>query len=318
VSLDEGARQLAAAGVENPRGEARLLLAPVMGVSKDETLSGALTISPEQHTVFEAVVARRAAREPLAYITGRREFWSLSLSVGPGVLVPRPDTETLIEEALRIMPDHDAPLRIADLGTGSGAILLAALAAFPNATGTGFESSPEALAYARANAAAQPRADMRLADWSQAAGEAFDLIFCNPPYIPTADIESLDPEVRLHEPRAALDGGQDGLDAYRGLAELLPRALRPGGCAVLEIGIGQAAAMEPLFAGLEFMGIAPDLAGVPRAVSLAAQSSSFGVGIEENPSARFGVIPGTGQPAQLAKSADQRFGQRVRRSAKSH
>jgi release factor glutamine methyltransferase len=214
-------------------------------------------------------VARRVAREPLAYITGRRAFWSLDLVVGPGVLVPRPDTETLIEEARRIFPDRDAPLSIADLGTGSGAILLAALAEFPRARGVGFESSPEAFAYARANAAGQDRTEMLLEDWSQAPRHGFDLVFCNPPYIPSADIESLEPEVRLYEPRAALDGGADGLDAYRALAELLPKLLRPGGRAILEIGIGQADAMEPLFAGLEMAGIAPDLAGIPRALVLA-------------------------------------------------
>src|SRR5262245_43253903 len=131
-------------------------------------------------------------QEPVAYITGRKEFWSLDFTVGPGVLVPRPDTETLIEEAVRLVPDRSAPLRIADLGTGSGAILLAALRELPNATGVGFESSPLAHAYAKANAdrLAPGRAEIRLADWS-AAAERFDLVFSNPPYIPAADIESL-------------------------------------------------------------------------------------------------------------------------------
>ena len=269
MNLDEAARLLAAAGVENARAEARRLLAHALGTTRDETLSGAMTPSQQQQVLFEAVVARRAAREPLAYITGHRAFWSLDLAVGPGVLVPRADTETLIEAALQIFPDRDAPLCIGDLGTGSGAILLAALSEFPQAAGLGFESSPEAFAYARINAARQPRATVTLEDWSQAPDEAFDLLFCNPPYIPSADIESLEPEVRLHEPRAALDGGADGLDAYRALAGLLPRLLKPGGIAVLEIGLGQAAAMEPLFSGLETLEIAPDLAGIPRAVVLA-------------------------------------------------
>ena len=270
MTLDDAARKLATAGVENARAEARRLLAHALGVTRDETLSGAQVLSIEQQALFENMMARRVAREPLAYITGRRAFWSMELSVGPGVLVPRADTETLIETALRIMPDRDAPLAIADLGAGSGAILLAALSEFPQSRGVGFESSPGALVYARANAAAlmPGRAEMRLADWSEAPEEGFDLIFSNPPYIPSADIESLEPEVRLYEPRAALDGGRDGLDAYRALAPLLPKLLKPGGLAVLELGIGQDAAMEPLFPGLEIAGITPDLAGIPRALAL--------------------------------------------------
>jgi release factor glutamine methyltransferase len=217
------------------------------------------------------LVTRRLAFEPVAYIVGRKEFWSLDFAVGPGVLVPRPDTETLIEEALRLVPDRTAPLRIADLGTGSGVLLVAALREFPNASGVGFEASPPAHAYAARNADRHVgrRADIRLADWATAA-ERFDLVFSNPPYIPRAEIESLAPDVRQHEPLAALDGGPDGLDAYRGLGKLLPGLLKPGGHVLLEIGLGQAGAMEPLFAGLEVARIAPDLAGIPRCVVLKA------------------------------------------------
>jgi release factor glutamine methyltransferase len=249
------AKRLAAAGIDSARLDARLLYEHAHG-------DGA---------VFEAAIVRRLAREPVAYITGHKEFWSLDFEVGPGVLVPRPDTETLIEEALRLVPDRAAPLRIADLGTGSGAILLAALGEFPNAGGTGFESAPAAHAFASRNAArlAPGRAEIRLADWESVQGP-FDLVFANPPYIPTADIESLAPDVRLHEPGTALDGGPDGLDAYRGLSGLLPRILAPGAHALLEIGIGQAVAMEQLFPGLELVRIAPDLAGVPRCVVLKA------------------------------------------------
>ena len=185
------------------------------------------------------------------------------------MLVPRPDTETLIEEALRLVPDRAAPLRIADLGAGSGAILIAALKEFPNATGIGFESSDIAFRYSAANATRLigARAEIRPADWAKAQGP-FDLAFSNPPYIPSAEIESLEPEVAGHEPRAALDGGPDGLDAYRGLAGLLPGLLRPGGHALLEIGLGQENAVAPLFGGLELLRIAPDLSGVPRCVIL--------------------------------------------------
>ena len=249
------AQRLAAAGIDSARLDARLLW----------------QYAGEDAQAFETAIRRRLARESVAAITGHKEFWSLDLEVGPGVLIPRPDTETLIEEAIRLVPDRAAPLRLADLGTGSGAILLAALAEFPNATGAGFESSPRAHHWAQVNTMrlAPGRAEMRLADWNQ-AGERFDLVFSNPPYIPSAEIESLAPEVRDHEPRAALDGGPDGLAAYRALGRLLPGILKLGGHALLELGQGQASAMEPLFPGLELVRIAPDLAGIPRCVVLKA------------------------------------------------
>jgi release factor glutamine methyltransferase len=247
------AARLAKAGSDSARLEARLLWDHAQKAAAD----------------FDGLVKRRETREPIAYITGHKEFWSLDFEVGPGVLVPRPDTETLIEEALRLVSDKSAPLRIADLGAGSGAILVAALKEFPNATGTGFESSARAFGYAAANAARLigPRATIRQADWSEAEGP-FDLVFSNPPYIASAEIESLDPDVSRFEPRAALDGGPDGLGAYRALAELLPRLLAAGGHALLEIGAGQANGVATLFAGLQMLRIAPDLAGIPRCVIL--------------------------------------------------
>jgi len=247
------AQRLAAAGSDSARLEARLLWEHAQKTGQD----------------FENLVARRESREPVAYITGHKEFWSLDFEVGPGVLVPRPDTETLIEEALRLVPDRNAPLRIADFGAGSGAILIAALKEFSNATGTGFESSPEAFRYAAANAARliDARAEVLLEDWNSASGP-FDLIFCNPPYIPSAEIESLAPDVSRFEPRAALDGGPDGLSAYRALAKLLPGLLKPDGHALLEIGVSQALSMSGLFQGLEIVRIAPDLSGIPRCVIL--------------------------------------------------
>ena len=252
VVLD-AARRLAAAGSDSARLEARLLWEHAQKTGQD----------------FQALVARRESREPVAYITGHKEFWSLDFEVGPGVLIPRPDTETLIEEALRLVPDRGAPLRIADFGTGSGAILIAALKEFSCASGIGFESSPGAFGYAAANAARLigPRAEIRLEDWNSASGH-FDLIFCNPPYIPSTEIESLAPDVSRFEPRAALDGGPDGLSVYRGLAKLLPGLLKPGGHALLEIGLGQALAISGLFPGLEMVRIAPDLSGIPRCVIL--------------------------------------------------
>lgn len=267
MTLDEATQLLAEAGIDNPRAEARLLLAHALGVTREQTL--AATPTPDQSAKFDALIARRTAREPFAYITGHKEFWSLDLAVGPGVLVPRPDTETLIEEALRVVPDRSAPLRIADLGTGTGAILIAALKEFPNATGIGFESSPNAFAWASGNAKRlmPDRAEIRLSAWDQAQGP-FDLVFSNPPYIPSADIESLDPDVSRFEPRAALDGGPDGLGAYRALSELLPRILVHGGHALLEIGLGQAHAMTGLFQHLEMLRVSPDLYGIPRCVIL--------------------------------------------------
>lgn len=270
MSFDDAVARLAAAGIDNPRAEARLLLAHALGISRDATLT-APPPTPEQAARLDALVARRAAHEPLAYITGRREFWSLDFAVGPGVLVPRPDTETLIEEAIRLYPDRSLPLAIADLGAGSGAILIAALKEFPRAKGVGFESSPEAFLWACRNAQAlmPGRAEIRQADWGDARdGGPFDLVFSNPPYIPSADIATLAPEVRDHEPRAALDGGADGLDAYRALGRLLPGMLKPGGHAVLELGFGQAGAVEPLFPGFAVVRVGPDLAGIPRALVL--------------------------------------------------
>ena len=267
MTLEEATRRLAEAGVENPRIDARLLLAHVLGISRDQTLTA--TPTPEQAAEFAGLVARRAQREPFAYITGRKEFWSLDFAVGPGVLIPRPDTETLIEEALRLVPDRNAPLRIADLGTGSGAILVAALKEFPNASGIGFEASQAAYAYAHANAARLigSRAQIRQSSWDQAQGP-FDLVFSNPPYIPAREIESLEPDVVRFEPRQALDGGADGLEAYRGLAVLLPGLLKPGGHSLLEIGLGQESALGTLFKGLELLRIVPDLAGIARCVIL--------------------------------------------------
>lgn len=271
MTLDEAARCLAEAGIEGARREARLLLAHALDGDRDTTL----TVNPtaEQSAAFAALIARRAGREPFAYITGRKEFWSLTFDVGPGVLIPRPDTETLIEQAIRFLPDREAPLAIADLGAGSGALLIAALTEFPRAMGIGFESSPQAFGYLSRNIARHvpDRAQARLAAWDAApkdAGAPFDLILSNPPYIPAAEIESLDPDVSRYEPRAALDGGEDGLEAYRSLGLLLPHILNPGGHAILEIGAGQGNSMEPLFPGLEIVALAPDLQGIARALVL--------------------------------------------------
>jgi release factor glutamine methyltransferase len=278
--LRAGAARLAAAGIGNARGEARLLLGHALGIGRDGTLSVS-EIAPEQAAAFDALIARRAAREPFAYIVGRKEFWSLDFAVGPGVLVPRPETETLIEQALAFHPGQPHGLAIADLGTGSGCLLIAAMRAFPASLGLGLDSSREALKWARRNGLAynlSARAEMRLEDWEAAPAEAFDIVFCNPPYVPTGEIAGLEPEVSRYEPAAALDGGADGLSAYRALAPLLPRILKPGGHAFVEMGAGQAAAMEPLFRphGLEIQALAPDLSGIARCLVLEKPDNALG------------------------------------------
>ena len=269
--LHDAAERLTEAGVDSARLDVRILLARAMGISREQLIAAIRQPSPPEIAVFQALVDRRLAREPLAYITGRKEFWSLDFEVGPGVLVPRPETETLIDAALCLVPDRAARLSIADLGTGSGAILIAMLKEFPRARGVGFERSLDALRYARANLRTHgldERAEIIAADWKDAPVEQFDIILSNPPYIPSNDIPGLEPEVRSYEPHAALDGGTSGLEAYRSLAEVLPKLLRPGGMALLELGQGQADLMEPVFRGLAILRLVPDLAGIPRVLVL--------------------------------------------------
>lgn len=266
--LHDAAERLTVAGVDSPRLDARILLAQAMGVSRDDLIAAARQPTPAQAQCYEALLARRLAREPLAYITGHKGFWSLDLKVGPGVLVPRPETETIIERMLALFSDRAAPLAIADLGAGSGALLAAALTEFPNAQGVAFERSPLARPYAIHNLAVFGARAKLAADWADAGAHGFDVVLSNPPYIPSTDIAGLAPEVRLFEPHAALDGGSDGLDAYRSLADLLPQALRPGGVAILELGQGQARQVEPLFQKLTVDHVAPDLAGILRVLVL--------------------------------------------------
>ena len=211
---------------------------------------------------------RRPAREPLAYIVGRREFWSLDFAVGPGVLVPRPESEILIEEALRRFPARDAPLRVLDLGTGSGCLLLAFLSERPNATGLGADISDAALATAARNAKAlglESRANSRRGDWTEKLFGAFDAIFINPPYIAKADFKHLAPEIG-YEPMAALDGGTDGLEAYRRIATRLGRYLSPSGLRAIRDRPRPSCCLETILAqnGLAAEGTVCDLAGIPR------------------------------------------------------
>jgi release factor glutamine methyltransferase len=260
------------AGVAAPRLDARLLLSAALGESAERLVGWPeRVLSIAEASAFADLVARRAAREPVAQILGRREFWSLSFATTRDTLTPRPDSETVIEAALALQPDRSAPLRVLDLGTGTGCLLLALLTEYPNATGIGADLSPQAVRIAQANAAALrlgDRARFIVSNWDDAVAEPADLVVSNPPYIGTAELASLDPEVAHFEPRLALDGGLDGLAAYRALAPRLRGRLAASGAAVLELGAGQAEAVEQIMreAGLRLIGRRADLAGVDRCI----------------------------------------------------
>lgn len=252
---------------DTPRLDAEILMAHALGLTREALLLGLRdAVTP---TDFDALVARRMAGEPVAYITGTRDFWSITLKIGPGALVPRPDSETLIEAAL----DHfgaKGPKTILDLGTGPGTLLLAALAQWPEATGLGVDISEAALGYARENAAAlgmTSRATLRTGNWADGVDACFDLVLANPPYIESDAI--LPRDVAEHEPHGALFAGADGLDDYRVLACQLGTRIAPGGMAAVEIGSGQRAAVAALFAqtGLHIESRC-DLAGRDRVILL--------------------------------------------------
>ncbi len=249
-------RQLREAGFDNPGLEARLLAEE----------------AGDDPVRLESLLARRLGHEPMAYILGRRGFWTLDLEVSPATLIPRPDSETLIEAALDAFPDRDAAHSVLDLGTGTGCLLLAALAEFRAAWGLGIDREPAAVALAARNAAGAclaDRAGFVCADWAAPIGGKFDLILCNPPYITTPEIPTLMPEVALHEPRAALDGGPDGLAAYRALMPMVPDLLNTRGIAIFELGQGQADAVTSMAARNNLStALRHDLGGIARALVL--------------------------------------------------
>ena len=250
-----------------PRLDAELLAAFGLGIGRDELLlSGLEGPAPEE---FKVLVQRRLAHEPIAYITGKRDFWTLSLTIGAGVLVPRPDSETLIEAAISYFSSKP-PTKILDLGTGSGALLLAALSHWPEATGVGVDQSLAALAIAQTNAdlcKLVDRARFQSGDWGEALDGVFDLILCNPPYIKEG--VQLPREVADYEPLGALYAGPDGLDDYRRLANDIPRLLSPTGCACLEIGYDQGLTAARLFEGRDLhVEVLQDLGGRDRCLRL--------------------------------------------------
>ncbi len=270
----DAAARLAAAGVDSPDLDAGLLLAHALGLSAAALrVAGPDLVSPAGAASFAQMLAQRLAGVPVARILGEKEFWSLPFTLSPDTLVPRPDTETVVEAALDALKGRAGPLRVLDLGTGSGAILAAILVEQPAAWGLGIDQSPGAAAMARDNlarAGLSRRSAVLVGDWASAVDAPFDLVVSNPPYIPTGDIAGLAIDVRENDPMAALDGGPDGLVAYRAIIQEAPRLLAPGGVLVLELGIGQEAAVTALLcaAGLPPAHAArPDLGGVARALT---------------------------------------------------
>lgn len=266
-------RRLQAAGVDSPVIDARLLVEAAAGATRADILAEPRRpLSDEQSHALEAYVARRERREPVSHILGAKGFWKIMLRVTPAVLTPRPDTETILDVVLPMFAEHEA-FTLLDLGVGSGAILLAILAERPAARGLGIDISEEAIAVARENAAnlgLAARTALLRGDWTAGLdADNFDLVVSNPPYVPSGDIAGLAPEVRDHEPRLALDGGPDGLDAYRRLGPEIMRVLKPGGRFAVEIGPDQSDAVEALFAaaGAEGVAVTDDLAGRRRVVS---------------------------------------------------
>ena len=266
-ALADAARQLSETS-DTARLDAELLMAEALHIDRDK-----LILAPPDRTIpkrFWTMVKRRTKGEPIAYITGRRAFWNIDLHVGPGVLVPRPDSEVLIASAIEHFDGTGGPTRILDLGTGPGTLLLAAIDVWPGATGVGIDVSRQAMSYAAANARRlgfEKRVKLKIGDWAQGIEESFDLVLCNPPYV--AEGAELGRGVREYEPDEALFAGQSGLEAYRALAPQLPRLLNKGGLAAVEIGHDQASAVTALLErdGLRAR-VVNDLAEQPRAVLL--------------------------------------------------
>lgn len=278
------ARSFRMAGIEQPEVDARALIGHALHLDRAQLISQSdRTLEAREIADISALAARRLKREPVSRIRGRKEFWSLPLQISPDVLDPRPETETVVEAALDFVVRGGlalAKLRILDIGTGSGALLLALLSELPNALGTGTDISPPALEIARANAERNglaARCTFVACNTADGVQGPFDLIVSNPPYIARGEIASLAPEVREYDPLVALDGGTDGLDSYRAIANEARRLLAPGGRLIVELGAGQESAVAALFtkAGLSVNAARADLAGIPRSLGAGFTSHSM-------------------------------------------
>ncbi len=272
-ALKEAVVLMKAAGLDTPVLDARLIVQHALGIDWNTLyLKEDRPLTDDERVRLESELGRRAANEPVSRIVGRRHFWTLDLAVSPDTLDPRADTETVIEAIVSAIPDRSRLLRILDLGTGTGAILLALLSEYPQASGLGIDISAGALATAKVNADSHglsARASFELGRWADGLAGPFDLIVSNPPYIETGDLAGLSPEVREHDPMLALDGGPDGLDAYRALMPAVARLLAADGLAVFEIGAGQAEEVCRVARahGLVEAARRSDLGGIVRALS---------------------------------------------------
>jgi release factor glutamine methyltransferase len=266
------------AGIESAELDARILLQCAISLDSASLLTSSEIVVPfETKEKFERLLQRRTSGEPIARIVGFKEFWSHSFRLGPDTLVPRPETETVVEVALEVLPIRGTVFRVLDLGTGSGILLASILLERPNATGVGIDHSEGALQFARSNHIALglvDRARFICGNWADAIDHSFDLVVTNPPYIPSTEIAKLPREIRDHDPYLAVDGGGDGLATYRAIIEQLPHLLTARGVALLELGFGQESAVACIARAANLFVDGParrDLSRVPRVLILRQQ-----------------------------------------------
>lgn len=268
--LEQAVSSIKSAGIENAEFEARLLISAALGWPMEKIWRAKKEpVGESERRLVMTVVGRRLAREPFAYISGVKEFWSLDYVVGKGCLIPRPDSECLVETSLEILSQYSFGATVLDVGTGSGCLLLSVLSECPLVRGVGIDLSWKALEYARRNAARfrlSDRASFVQSRWFKCLNYRFDLILCNPPYVRKSEINDLMPDVALYEPEMALDGGVDGLDGYRILANELPLLVASGGRLCLEIGKTQEKQVKEIFHKSQFylLGEKKDLSGTIR------------------------------------------------------